>query len=233
MLAQWTHVHSGRGRRDEGYAWARQYRPLLIKANKPITTAMCPSIQPQEPTLSFSEDTIPWRGASQPLGADSLHSTPSFMERAAICFLNFLKLIFLEIGEGKKKGRETSISCLSHVPQLGPNPQSGHMPWLRIKPATFHFVGWCPTNWAIPVRTAICFQRTKYIVCIDLRIPWLYLLPWYSTQYCFQRSHFIGKEVQWRAHICVIHGSSYMSHHPDMDWDHGEMICRRFRFGIS
>ena len=124
MLAQWTHVHSGRGRRDEGYAWARQYEPLLIKANKPITTAMCPSIQPQEATLSFSEDTIPWRGTSQPLGADSLHSTPSFMERAAICFLNFFKLIFLEIGEGKKKGRERLVASYMHWPGTEPATQA-------------------------------------------------------------------------------------------------------------
>ena len=33
-----------------------------------------------------------------------------------------------------------------------PNSQPRRMPWLGLKPATFCFAGWCPTNWATPVK---------------------------------------------------------------------------------
>ena len=61
--------------------------------------------------------------------------------------------LFLERGEGREKERETNInvwekhqlvaSC-TH-PDWGPGPQPRHVPWPRIKPATFLFAG-CPTQ---------------------------------------------------------------------------------------
>ena len=47
-------------------------------------------------------------------------------------FKDFIYL-FLEGKEGRKRGRETLISCLSHAPNWGPGPQPRHVPWLGIK----------------------------------------------------------------------------------------------------
>ena len=55
-------------------------------------------------------------------------------------------------GEGKKKERETSISCLLHTPDLGPGPQPRHVPRMGIEPVTFWFTGWHSIYWAIPAR---------------------------------------------------------------------------------
>lgn len=52
MLAQWTHVQSGHGNRNGGYAWGQQNRYLLIKADMPIITAMYSCSQLLGPTLS-------------------------------------------------------------------------------------------------------------------------------------------------------------------------------------
>lgn len=45
MLAPRIHVQSGHGSRDGGYAWAQQHGPPFIKADMPITTAICPTFQ--------------------------------------------------------------------------------------------------------------------------------------------------------------------------------------------
>ena len=38
--------------------------------------------------------------------------------------------LFLERGEGKERGRETSIGgCFPHAPYWGPGPQPRHVPW--------------------------------------------------------------------------------------------------------
>ena len=72
----------------------------------------------------------------------------------------FLKIFYSFIfRERRRKGeREGNIdlrekhclvaSCMH--PDWEPNPQPRHVPWLGIKPATLHFVGWHPTNWVTP-----------------------------------------------------------------------------------
>ena len=42
--------------------------------------------------------------------------------------------------------------CLSHAPLWVPSPQLRHVPWLRIKPATFWFAGRHSIHWATPAR---------------------------------------------------------------------------------
>ena len=55
---------------------------------------------------------------------------------------------FRERGKkGEREGEkhplwETPISCLPYAPQLGTAQQPRYVPWLEIKPATFHFMGW-------------------------------------------------------------------------------------------
>ena len=55
-------------------------------------------------------------------------------------FLFFLKILFicfLERGEGRKRGRETSMcGCLLCTPYWGPGRQPRPVPWLGIEPAT-------------------------------------------------------------------------------------------------
>ena len=79
-------------------------------------------------------------------------------------FIPFLKnkifylLTFREKGwEGEREGekhqhvRYTSIGCLSHTPNWGPDPQPRHGPWPGIKlakPETFWFVGRHSTHWS-------------------------------------------------------------------------------------
>ena len=61
----------------------------------------------------------------------------------------FLFIYFQREGKGgRKRGRETSIGCLSHAPNLGPGRQPIHVPWLGIKPETYWFAEQCPTHWA-------------------------------------------------------------------------------------
>ena len=62
--------------------------------------------------------------------------------------------------EGEKQWcvRDTWISPLLHTPNWGPGPQPRHMPWLGVKPLTFHFAGWCSIPWATPARAChLCF----------------------------------------------------------------------------
>ena len=54
-------------------------------------------------------------------------------------FLRFY--LFLERGKGGKKSERNINQLLLR-----------HVPWLGIRLATFHFVGWCPTNWATLLR---------------------------------------------------------------------------------
>ena len=57
-------------------------------------------------------------------------------------FKDFIYL-FLERGEGQKRGIETSMcGCPLHTPYWGPNLQPKHVPLLGIKPATLWFAGW-------------------------------------------------------------------------------------------
>ena len=72
-------------------------------------------------------------------------------------FLSFSKkgfvYLFLERGKGgRKRGRETSMRkrSIDPLPVTGPQPGTSlpprRVPWLGIKPVTFCFEGWCPTN---------------------------------------------------------------------------------------
>ena len=80
-----------------------------------------------------------------------------------ICFQRFFKKIFflrfylfLERGEGRKRGRETSVyDCLLHTPYWRLGPQPRHVPWLGVEAATLWFTGWHSTHWATPAR--VCF----------------------------------------------------------------------------
>ena len=83
--------------------------------------------------------------------------SPLFMD------IRFFKKDFERDGNGwRRKGekhqceRETSISCLLHAPQPGTEPATQACVPTGTKPATFHFTGWRPTDWATPV-TLICF----------------------------------------------------------------------------
>ena len=60
--------------------------------------------------------------------------------------------VFSEKGEGREKGRETWISCLSHTLSWWPGPRPRHVPWSGIKPMTFQFTSWRSAHCATPAR---------------------------------------------------------------------------------
>ena len=69
--------------------------------------------------------------------------------------------------EGEREGekhwceRETSIGCFLHTLERGLNPKPRHVLWTGIKPVTFCFKGWLPSNWATQVRIAFLFYNSK------------------------------------------------------------------------
>ena len=76
--------------------------------------------------------------------------------------------LFLERGEGRERGRETSVcDCLSCTPHWGPGLQLRHVPWLGIEPATLWFAGPPSIHWATPTKTISRF----------LYVPWLEIEP--------------------------------------------------------
>ena len=71
--------------------------------------------------------------------------------RDKLFFKNILFIYFYREGKGgRERGRET-LMCERNINQL-PLTRARHVPWLGIKPATFHFVRRPPSNWATPVR---------------------------------------------------------------------------------
>ena len=85
-----------------------------------------------------------------------------------IFFKDFIYL-FLERGQGREKARKRNIdvweqhwsvaSCTR--PDQGPHPQPRQVLWPEMGPATFHFVGQGPTNWATPVRAQRKLKKKK------------------------------------------------------------------------
>ena len=89
-------------------------------------------------------------------------------------FLSFLKILFI-FGEGeggRKRGRDTSLcGCLLNTPYWGPSPQSRHVPWLGIEPATRWFTGQCSVHWATPARNDFFF-KTHTHTHTHKPLPW-------------------------------------------------------------
>ena len=71
-----------------------------------------------------------------------------FMELYTLRFI----YLFLERWGGREIERERNIDWL---PQPWTGPAMRACALIRIEPMTFQFVGWCPNNWATPVR-ALC-----------------------------------------------------------------------------
>ena len=76
-------------------------------------------------------------------------------EKQKGAYFSFCKILFFytERGrEGRKEGeKHQSVASCTH-PVQGWNLQPIHMSWPGIELATFRFAGWCPTNWATPVK---------------------------------------------------------------------------------
>ena len=79
----------------------------------------------------------------------------------------FFKLIFRERGKGgRKRGRETSIGCLSCAPDRGPVPQPRLVPWLGIEPATFRSIGQHSIHRAPSARTLVFSLVSYTCMCV-------------------------------------------------------------------
>ena len=60
-------------------------------------------------------------------------------------FFKYFIYLFLERGQGRKRGRETSVcSCLLCTPYWGPDPQPRRVPWPGIKAAYLSVCGRTP-----------------------------------------------------------------------------------------
>ena len=70
--------------------------------------------------------------------------------------------LFLDRGEGIKRGRETSMcGSFSCAPYWRPGPKPKHVPWLGIELATPWFAGWHSIHRATPARVPKCLlERT-------------------------------------------------------------------------
>ena len=82
--------------------------------------------------------------------------------RGFFLFKDFIYL-FLEKGEARKKGRETSLcGCLLNAPYWGPGWQPRHVPYLGNKPMTLWLVGQHSIHSLIPARAhAEFFGKTS------------------------------------------------------------------------
>ena len=86
--------------------------------------------------------------------------------------------------EGRKRGRETScgrdtsISCLLHVPNWGPGLHRRHEPWLGIELTTLWFMGWHSIHWATPARALLCL------------LPFWFICLYFSFSYRMAQGYF-------------------------------------------
>ena len=64
----------------------------------------------------------------------------AYQSGSSLWFSIFLKILFIERGEGREKGRETSVcGHLSCGPHWEPGLQPRHVPWLGIQGATLPY----------------------------------------------------------------------------------------------
>ena len=93
-------------------------------------------------------------------------SKHSFLEKIRFYLFTFRELGRVGEREGEKHQceRETSSDYLPYVPWQGPEPATQVCALTRNQPVTFHFAGWCPTNWAtllsLPTPTNILYAQS-------------------------------------------------------------------------
>ena len=94
---------------------------------------------------------VPSLACLAPSGSSFLPQTPSHSPYFPIAFFfkrKYFTYLFLEKREGIKKETERNTDVWE-------DPSRGHglhVPWLRIEPSIFQFVGWHSTLWATPAR---------------------------------------------------------------------------------
>ena len=144
-----------------------------------------------------------------------------------LLFLKYFIYLFLEKREWRDKERERNIDVREKhqlvvsltLPDQGPNVQPRHVPWPGIKPVTFLYAGWCPTNWATPVRAVVsCNPRLSFINWIIWNCSYSTLfnlyefVSWRPTQsfklLCLFFMHFyfailfsVGPFIKWMVYI--------------------------------
>ena len=132
---------------------------LPIPSPHPSQTHLSPPPPPSPLILSMCPLSLCFKYLSYSLNfyihVDNLY----FLNETLIHF--FWKILFTyfqrEGKGGRKRGRETSMCkrSIDQLPLACPQPEPGlqprHVPWPRIKSATFPFVGWHPTHRALPV----------------------------------------------------------------------------------
>ena len=90
--------------------------------------------------------------------------------------LKILFYLLLERGEGKEKGRKTSLcGCLSHAPYWVPGLQPRQVPWLGIELATLWFTGQHPIHSATSARAEyvyldFCISNFSFLSIISTTV---------------------------------------------------------------
>ena len=88
-------------------------------------------------------------------------------------FLFYKDFIYLLVGRGRKRGRETlmcedtSIGCLLHATIWGPGRRPRPVPWLGTEPAAFLFTGRRSVCWATAARPKYRFHAAPAPLASD------------------------------------------------------------------
>ena len=142
--------------------WPLTRRASAFLSHCFLTCTLSSSLFPSSLLPSFPASHSLWLRAPPPFShPSSIHRNADPKYLFAIYWIFLLKTLFLERGEGGRKGekhrcvRETSADCLLHTPSWWSSLQPRHVPWPGIEPVTFHFIGWRSIHWAIPARAEI------------------------------------------------------------------------------
>ena len=94
--------------------------------------------------------------------------------------------LFLVGGEGKEKGRGTSVcGCLLHARYWGPGLQPKHVPWLGNKPTTLWFAGQHSIHSATPASAGAILSGSCSLWQVPFLVLCLCFSPWeFSLALC-------------------------------------------------
>ena len=120
------------------------YLPSMVCAVNHFSSAL--------PTFGVMRQSFPvwsmWKVISS-----SFHIASLISSKFEMLFITDFIYLFLGRGEGRERGRETSMcACLLCAPYWGSGLPPRHVPWLGIKPVTLWFAGQCAIYWATPAR---------------------------------------------------------------------------------
>ena len=108
--------------------------------------------------------------------------------------LFLLRFYLFSEREGKERGRETPIRCLSHAPNWGPGLQPKQMSWLGIEQAIFWLARWNSIHGATSARASLLFKSPRRTtLCSKLALD----------RTCFFYSHKCLREILFQFYMIL------------------------------